>query len=161
MPPLPGPRVVSWCTRQPVKTSTDPVVDAHRDRDLEHAPGRAQHPVDVGIELGQLGGLVQALEHRLPGTCDSLRLLRRPTPLGGWRSSGYSRNDSESTLLPSVAFRGAGRRRLGVRLSGRGTGGGVGTPPAPLAGVTSPLVASSPGGLETAEADPGSAAAGG
>jgi hypothetical protein len=44
------------------------VVEAHRDRDLERAPGGAQHPVHVGIELGQLGGLVQSLEHRLPGT---------------------------------------------------------------------------------------------
>ena len=67
MPPLPGPRVVSWWTRQPVNTSMRAVVHAHRHRHLEHALGRAEDAVDVGIEVGELGGVVESIEHGLPG----------------------------------------------------------------------------------------------
>ena len=42
------------------------VVHADGHRHLEDAPGCAQHAVDVGIETGELGRVVEALEHRLP-----------------------------------------------------------------------------------------------
>jgi hypothetical protein len=43
------------------------VVHADRHRHLEHALGGAEDAVDVGIQIGELGGVVESIEHGLPG----------------------------------------------------------------------------------------------
>ena len=78
MPPLPGPRVVSWCTRHPVKTSTEPSsirtgIDTSSTRSAV-----AEDAVDVGIEVDQLGGVVEAFEDRLPSCCADIEFLILP-----------------------------------------------------------------------------------
>ena len=58
-----------------------PVVEADGHRHLEQAPRRAQHAVDVGVELRQLGGLVEVVEDGLPGPGTHRLSLCRPTTL--------------------------------------------------------------------------------
>ena len=64
---MPGPRVVSWWTRHPVNTSTVPSSRRTGTATSSTRRGVRSMPVDVGVELGQLGGLVEVVEDGLPG----------------------------------------------------------------------------------------------